>query len=72
MTRATQVGDAMAKATTTKKLIVRLQSPRFFIERDEVVLSANVNNYLKAAQAVKAELIIPAAQFAFIARTSDA
>ncbi len=61
--RQTKVGDSMTKATTTKNLIVRLQAPRFFIERDEVVLSANVNNYLKSEQAVKAELIIPAAQF---------
>jgi uncharacterized protein YfaS (alpha-2-macroglobulin family) len=67
--RATQVGDAMTKATTTKNLIVRLQAPRFFIERDEVVLSANVNNYLKDAQAVRAELIIPAGLFEFMGPT---
>jgi autotransporter-associated beta strand protein len=63
ITRQTKVGDALTKVTTTKNLIVRLQAPRFFIERDEVVLSANVNNYLKSEQPVKAELIIPAAQF---------
>ncbi len=59
----TEVGDARASVTTTKGLIVRLQSPRFFIERDEVVLSANAHNHLTSAQRVKAELVVPAAQF---------
>jgi uncharacterized protein YfaS (alpha-2-macroglobulin family) len=63
LTKATQVGDATAKATTTKNLIVRLQTPRFFVERDEVVLSANVHNYLKAAKTVRAELIVPGQLF---------
>ena len=59
----TQVGDATAEATTAKKLLVRLLSPRFFTERDEAVLSAAANNYLPEAQDVTAELILPAAQF---------
>ena len=33
---------------TRKNLIVRLQAPRFFLERDLVVLSANVHNYLQS------------------------
>ncbi len=66
LTNATQVGDATAKATTTKNLIVRLQSPRFFIERDEVVLSANVHNYLETEKKVAAELILPANLFRFL------
>jgi len=41
-----------------------LESPRFFIERDEAVLSANVHNYLKSSKKVTAELTLPAAQFA--------
>jgi len=63
LTKATQVGDATAKATTTKDLIVRLQAPRFFVERDEVVLSANVHNYLKTEKKVQAELIVPGKLF---------
>ena len=59
----TQTGDAAAQATTTRKLLVRLLSPRFFTERDEVVLSAAVNNYLPDAQDVTAELTLPAALF---------
>ncbi|NQT82825.1 hypothetical protein HQ563_07375, partial [bacterium] len=69
LTNATQVGDATAKATTTKNLIARLQSPRFFIERDEVVLSANVHNYLETDKKVTAELILPADLFRFLGDT---
>ena len=63
LTLATQVGDGITHATTTKNLIVRLEAPRFFIERDEVVLSANVHNYLGSSKKVSAELILPAAIF---------
>jgi hypothetical protein len=41
---------------TTKNLLLRLQAPRFFVEKDEVVLSANIHNYLDAAKAVRAVL----------------
>src|SRR5262249_46671676 len=37
-------------------LIVRLQAPRFFMQKDEVVLSANVHNYLKTEKAVTVSL----------------
>jgi hypothetical protein len=60
LTNSTQVGDSTARTTTTKNLLVRLQAPRFFMERDEVVLSANVHNYLKSEKPVTADLIIPA------------
>ncbi len=62
LTTTTQVGDGIAHATTTKNLIVRLEAPRFFIERDEAVLSANVHNYLGSSKKVSAELILPAAE----------
>ncbi|WP_197528931.1 alpha-2-macroglobulin family protein [Aeoliella mucimassa] len=41
-----RVGDGAATAVTRKNLLVRLQTPRFLVERDEVILSANVHNYL--------------------------
>lgn len=47
MAQGTRVGEASTTLTTAKDLLVRLQAPRFFQERDEVVLSANVHNYLK-------------------------
>ncbi len=46
MGRGTQVGEAKAETVTRKNVIVRMQAPRFLVERDEVVLSANVHNYL--------------------------
>ena len=42
----TRVGEGEAEVVTSKNLIVRLQAPRFFTQKDEVVLSANVHNYL--------------------------
>jgi len=59
LTERTQVGDARVTVITNKDLIVRLQAPRFFVERDEVVLSANVHNYLATEKDVTAELLIP-------------
>jgi len=52
----TRVGQGEVDVVTTKNLIVRLQAPRFFTEKDEVVLSANVHNYLKSKKNVKVEL----------------
>ncbi len=49
----TKVGEGTAEVTTKKDLIVRLQAPRFFTQKDEVVLSANVHNYLKAEKKVR-------------------
>jgi uncharacterized protein YfaS (alpha-2-macroglobulin family) len=63
LTKSTQVGDATNEVTTTKNLLVRLEAPRFFVERDEVVLSANVHNDLGQAKQVRAELIVPADLF---------
>jgi len=60
MTADTRVGSSSAAAVTTKKLILRLQAPRFFVERDEVVLSANIHNYLPSAKKVKAVVEVPA------------
>ncbi len=52
----TEVGEGDAAVTTTKDLILRLQAPRFFVEKDEVVLSANVHNYLKTKKNVQVVL----------------
>jgi uncharacterized protein YfaS (alpha-2-macroglobulin family) len=52
----TKVGQGEAEVVTKKDLIVRLQAPRFFTQKDEVVLSANVHNYLKAEKNVKVTL----------------
>jgi len=52
----TVVGEGTAAAVTAKKLLVRLQAPRFFVEKDEVVLSANIHNYLEGPADVRALL----------------
>ncbi|MBS0265766.1 MAG: alpha-2-macroglobulin, partial [Planctomycetes bacterium] len=53
MGAGTQVGQGEAEIVTKKNVLVRLQAPRFFVEKDEVVLSANVHNYLAQAQPVE-------------------
>ena len=52
----TTVGQAESEVVTSKDLLVRLQAPRFFVEKDEVVLSANVHNKLKNAKSVQVVL----------------
>jgi len=56
MGSGTRVGQGSATVTTKKNLLVRLQAPRFFVEKDEVVLSANVHNYLAAKKSVRVVL----------------
>jgi uncharacterized protein YfaS (alpha-2-macroglobulin family) len=52
----TKVGQSDAEIVATKDLLVRLQAPRFFVEKDEVVLSANVHNKLKKKKNVQVVL----------------
>lgn len=52
----TRVGQGSAEVVTRKNLLVRLQAPRFFVETDEVVLSANVHNYLETDKEVQVSL----------------
>ncbi|HUT25799.1 MAG TPA: MG2 domain-containing protein, partial [Sumerlaeia bacterium] len=47
MGHGTKVAEAETTIVTKKNLMLRLQAPRFFVEKDEVVLSANVHNYLR-------------------------
>ncbi|MDZ7615535.1 MAG: alpha-2-macroglobulin family protein, partial [Patescibacteria group bacterium] len=56
MGHGTRVGEGFADVVTRKDLIVRLQAPRFFVQSDEVVLSANVHNYLPSRQLVRVKL----------------
>jgi hypothetical protein len=56
MGAGTRVGEGATEVVTAKDLILRLQAPRFFVETDEVVLSANVHNYLEAEKSVKVRL----------------
>ena len=54
----TRVGEATAEIQTKKDLLVRLQTPRFLVEGDEALLSANVHNYLDREVRVEATLSV--------------
>jgi uncharacterized protein YfaS (alpha-2-macroglobulin family) len=56
MGKGTRVGEGSAEIVTSKDLIVRLQAPRFFVETDEVTLSAIVHNYHEEAKDVTVSL----------------
>jgi uncharacterized protein YfaS (alpha-2-macroglobulin family) len=56
LTGSTQVGAGEADVETKKDVLVRLQAPRFFTERDQIVLSGNVHNYLKTDKKIKVSL----------------
>jgi alpha-2-macroglobulin len=55
-TREAQVGAGETSVRVKKDLLVRLQAPRFFVERDLVVLSANVHNYTDRPTRAKVRL----------------
>jgi len=56
MGHGTKVGEGVTDVVTRKDLILRMQAPRFFVQKDEVVLSANVHNYLDTKKDVRVGL----------------
>lgn len=54
----TEVGSVELKAVTRRNLLVRLQTPRFLVQRDEAVLSAIVNNDFPVDKMVRVKLEI--------------
>lgn len=70
MGSGTRVGQAEAEVVTQKDLIVRMQAPRFFVEKDEVVLTANVHNYLESKKNVEVRLELEGGQLAAIGETT--
>ncbi len=55
----TRVGSGQAEVVTRKNLLLRMQTPRFAVQTDEVVLSANVHNYLATDKQVVVSLESP-------------
>ncbi len=55
-TRDTKVGAATLKTIVRKNLILRLAVPRFFVQGDEVVISAIVHNYLASDKTVRVNI----------------
>ena len=56
VTAETRVGGAVAKTIVRKNLILRLAVPRFFVQGDEIMISALVHNYLAAEKSVRVSL----------------
>ena len=54
----TRVGEGEAEIVASKDLLVRLQAPRFLVERDEAVLSAVVHNDHDAPKTVRVSLAL--------------
>ncbi|HEX5270760.1 MAG TPA: alpha-2-macroglobulin family protein, partial [Gemmataceae bacterium] len=71
MGHGTRVGQGEAEVVTKKDLLVRLQAPRFFVQKDEVVLSANVHNYLKTQKNVEVTLELDGNTLAALGETKQ-
>jgi uncharacterized protein YfaS (alpha-2-macroglobulin family) len=56
VTPDTKVGAATAKTIVRKNLILRLAVPRFFMQGDEVTISALVHNYLTTEKTARVSL----------------
>ncbi|MCU0753450.1 MAG: hypothetical protein MUC40_10615 [Akkermansiaceae bacterium] len=54
--KGTTVGEGSTEIITSKELLVRLQAPRFLVERDEAVFSAVVHNDHESPKTVKVSL----------------
>ncbi len=52
----TRVGAAITKTIVRKNLILRLAVPRFFVQGDEILISALVHNYLASEKTVRVSL----------------
>lgn len=52
MGEGTRVGKAETEVVTAKNLILRMQTPRFITTSDELLLTANVHNYLATEKEV--------------------
>ncbi len=56
VTAETRVGASTAKTIVRKNLILRLSVPRFFVQGDELMISALVHNYLTTEKTVRVSL----------------
>jgi hypothetical protein len=56
VTADTRVGSAVARTTTTKDLIVRMVTPRFLSQGDQLVVPVVAHNYLPGEQQVQISL----------------
>ncbi|HWR53863.1 MAG TPA: MG2 domain-containing protein, partial [Bryobacteraceae bacterium] len=61
VTTDTRVGSAIHKVIVRKNLILRLSTPRFLTQGDEVIVSALVHNYLESTKNVRVSLDVDGA-----------
>ncbi|MFT3707110.1 MAG: MG2 domain-containing protein [Archangium sp.] len=59
LTEGPNLGQGSAQIRTAKALMVRLQAPRFFVEGDEVVLSAVIESHLPKATDIDVSITAP-------------
>jgi uncharacterized protein YfaS (alpha-2-macroglobulin family) len=71
MGEGTRVGEATQEVVTSKNLLVRMQAPRFFVEKDQVMLSAIVHNYLPHEKSGQAELELDGETLELASRTMN-
>lgn len=55
ITKSTEVGQKIDKFISRKELLVRMETPRFLREGDEVIISTIVHNYLSTEKKTKIE-----------------
>jgi alpha-2-macroglobulin len=55
ITKQTEVGQNINKFISRKDLLVRMETPRFFRQDDEVIISTIVHNYLSSKKKTKIE-----------------
>jgi hypothetical protein len=60
VTADSRFGQQVGSVVSRKEMIVRLETPRFFTQNDETVISAIVHNYLEGEKEVKIELAVEA------------
>ncbi len=56
VTANTAVGQATARVVARKELLVRMETPRFLIQGDELLVATTVHNYLSSAKSTKVQL----------------
>ncbi len=56
MTRETEVGSEISRVIARKNLIVRMETPRFFMQKDELLIATIVHNYLSEDKQTKVSL----------------
>ncbi|MEO5930021.1 MAG: MG2 domain-containing protein [Candidatus Kapaibacterium sp.] len=55
VTANTAVGEATARVIARKDLLVRMETPRFMIQGDELLIATTIHNYLKSEKITKVE-----------------